>query len=60
MCVWRKAHEARLAALNGRRLSGFALVRFVEDGGWFAECPVALDFEGIQVEICHSKFDELS
>ncbi|MER5424162.1 hypothetical protein [Streptosporangium roseum] len=49
-----------LAALGGRRLTGFAIVRFIEDGDWYAECPVVLDFDGVQVEISHSKFDELS
>ncbi|MFD8596671.1 hypothetical protein ACFV1L_16880 [Kitasatospora sp. NPDC059646] len=56
----RQAHESRLATLVGRRLTGFALVRFVEDGDWFADCPIVLEFEGLHVEICHSKFDELS
>lgn len=56
----RQAHGSRLAALAGRRLTGFALVRFAEDGDWFADCPVVLDFSGIQVEVCHWKFDELS
>ncbi|MEU3793895.1 hypothetical protein AB0F07_29495 [Streptomyces fructofermentans] len=56
----RQAHGSRLAALAGRRLTGFALVRFAEDGDWFADCPVVLDFDGIQVECCHWKFDELS
>jgi hypothetical protein len=53
-------HGSRLAALVGRRLSGFAVVRFAEDGNWFADCPVVLDFDGIQVEVCHWKLDELS
>ncbi|MEE1757522.1 hypothetical protein [Streptomyces sp. SP18BB07] len=56
----RQAHGSRLAALAGRRLTGFALVRFAEDGDWFADCPVVLDFDGIQVEVCHWKLDELS
>ncbi|MCF2526132.1 hypothetical protein [Yinghuangia soli] len=56
----RAEHGTRLAALAGRRLSGFAVVRFVEDGDWYADCPVVLDFEGVRVEICHTKFDELS
>ncbi|MBB6347874.1 hypothetical protein ACWGH8_26525 [Nonomuraea muscovyensis] len=56
----REEHGAGLAALGGRRLTGFALVRFVEDGDWFADCPVVLDFDGVQAEICHWKFDELS
>ncbi|GGV65897.1 hypothetical protein GCM10010277_73320 [Streptomyces longisporoflavus] len=56
----RQAHGSSLAALTDRRLTGFALVRFVEDGDWFADCPVVLAFDGIQVEVCHWKFDELS
>ncbi|MGW3346981.1 hypothetical protein ACWDA3_27020 [Nonomuraea rubra] len=56
----REAHGPSLAALGGRRLTGFALVRFVEDGDWYADCPVVLNFEGVQVELSHWKFDELS
>ncbi|WP_229927824.1 hypothetical protein [Kitasatospora indigofera] len=56
----RQAHGPRLAALAGRRLTGFALVRFAEDGDWFADCPVVLDFDGVRVELCHWKLDELS
>lgn len=56
----RQAHGSRLATLAGRRLTEFALVRFAEDGDWFADCPVVLDFDGIQVEVCHWRFDELS
>lgn len=56
----RQAHGSRLAMLAGRRLTAFAVVRFAEDGDWFADCPVVLDFDGIQVEVCHWKLDELS
>lgn len=56
----RRVHGPRLAALAGRRLTGFAVVRFVEDGDWFADLPVVLDFDGVRVEVCHWKFDELS
>lgn len=56
----REEHGARLAALAGRRLTGHALVRFAENGEWFADCPVVLDFDGVQVELCHWKLDELS
>ncbi|MCQ8768170.1 hypothetical protein [Streptomyces telluris] len=56
----RQAHGSRRVRLAGRRLTGFALVRFVESGDWFADCPVVLDFDGVQVEVCHSKLDELS
>ncbi|MFE1316237.1 hypothetical protein [Kitasatospora phosalacinea] len=56
----RAAHGERLAGLAGRRLTGFAVVRFAEDGEWFADCPVVLEFDGRQVELCHWKLDELS
>jgi hypothetical protein len=56
----REAHGARLAALAGRRFTGFALVRFTDDARWFADCPVVLDFDGVQVEICHWGLNELS
>ncbi|MBB6347251.1 hypothetical protein FHU36_003796 [Nonomuraea muscovyensis] len=56
----REEHGPNLAALGGRRLTGFAIVRFVEDEDWFADCPVVLDFDGVQIEICHWKLDELS
>ncbi|WP_283132720.1 hypothetical protein [Rhizohabitans arisaemae] len=56
----REEHGRRLAALGGRRLTGFAVVRFIENGEWFADCPVVLNFDGVQVEICHYKLDELS
>ncbi|MFI6484541.1 hypothetical protein ACIBH1_41940 [Nonomuraea sp. NPDC050663] len=56
----RKQHGPALAALAGRTLTRSAVVRFVEDGDWYAECPVVLGFDGIQAEITHSKFDELS
>lgn len=35
-------------------------MRFVEDGEWFADCPVVLDFDGVQVELGHWKLDEVS
>ncbi|MFJ3928381.1 hypothetical protein [Streptomyces sp. NPDC090022] len=56
----RRAHGSRLAALTGRRLTGFALVRFAEDGDWVADCPVVFDFDGVKVVVCHTKFDELA
>lgn len=56
----RLAHGSRLAMLAGRRLTGFAVVRYVEDGEWFADCPVVLDFDGVQVEVCHTYLDHLS
>lgn len=55
-----RAHGPRLAALTGIRLTGFAVVRFVEDGDRFADCPVVLDFGGVRLEVCHWKLDELS
>lgn len=43
----RAAHGSRLATLAGRRLSGFAVARFVEVGDWFPDCPVVLEFGGV-------------
>jgi hypothetical protein len=54
------AHGARLAALVGRRLGAVWLVWDRDDDTWFADAPVLLDFEGEQVELCHSKFRDLS
>ncbi|MBL7490716.1 hypothetical protein I6A60_07540 [Frankia sp. AgB1.9] len=56
----RQAHGSHLAMLAGRPLTGFAVVRYVEDGEWFADCPVVLDFDGVQVDVCHSYLDKLS
>ena len=47
----REERGPGLAALGGRRLAGFAIVRFVEDRDWFTDCPVVLDFDGVQAEI---------
>jgi hypothetical protein len=58
--VVREEHGSCLAGLGGRCLTGYALVRFADDGEWFADCPVVLDFDGMRVEICHWKLDELS
>ncbi|MCP2328774.1 hypothetical protein HDA40_007281 [Hamadaea flava] len=56
----KAAHGERLGGLAGRRLTSVDLVYFVEDGSWYADCPVVFDFEGERVEICHQKFDDLS
>lgn len=56
----KTAHGARLAALAGRPLTGFSVVRFAEDGDWFADCPVILEFDDVHLEICHWNLDELS
>lgn len=55
-----RTHGRRLSELAGRRLTHGWLVWHRTDDEWFADCPVALDFEGEQVEINHQKFDELS
>jgi hypothetical protein len=56
----RTEHGPRLASLGGRSLTSVSLVRFIENDEWFADCPVVLDFDGVQVEICHWKLDEVS
>jgi hypothetical protein len=54
------AHGRRLHALIGRRLTHSWLAWERNDDQWFADCPVLLDFDGMQVEINHQKFDDLS
>jgi hypothetical protein len=54
------AQGRRLDALLGRRLSRSWLVWNRNRDQWFADCPILLDFDGEQVEICHQKFDDLS
>jgi hypothetical protein len=56
----RRAHGERLARLVGRRLTAVDLVYVAEDGSWFADTPMVLDFAGECVEICHRKFADLS
>ncbi|MFD8531554.1 hypothetical protein ACFV0L_29450 [Streptosporangium canum] len=46
--------------LEGRRLTRALLVWDLDDDVWFADGLVLLDFEGEQVEIVHTKFDEIS
>ncbi|GHC84256.1 hypothetical protein GCM10007079_26070 [Nocardiopsis terrae] len=54
------AHGRRLRALIGRPLTGVWLVWNRQDGEWFSDCPVLLDFDGEQLEINHAKLDDLS
>lgn len=56
----RTTHGARLVTLPGRRLTRIAVVRFAENGRWYADCPVVLDFDGLRVEVCHNQFDLVS
>ncbi|MEU9835263.1 hypothetical protein AB0D67_27340 [Streptosporangium sp. NPDC048047] len=46
--------------LEGRRMTRALLVWDLDDDVWFADGLVLLDFEGEQVEIVHTKFDEVS
>ncbi|MCG5219899.1 hypothetical protein [Streptosporangium sp. KLBMP 9127] len=54
------AHGRRLALLAGRRLTRALLVWDLDEDAWFADGLVLLGFEGEQVEIVHTKFDEIS
>lgn len=54
------AHGRRLNTLVGRRLRRAWLVWDMDADGWFADCPVLFDFDGVQVEVVHWKVDELS
>lgn len=53
------AHGARLGGLVGRRLDRVWLLED-EDGEWFADAPVLLDFGGDLLEVCHNKLWDLS
>ena len=55
-----RAHAQRLSRLVGSRLTGSAVVVREETGSWLAEYPVVLRFGAAQVEIKHSRFDDLS
>ncbi len=55
-----RAHALRLGQLVGRRLSASAVVVHAQAGDWIAEYPVVLSFGAEQVEIKHSRFDDLS
>lgn len=60
---WRdvaRVHGPRLRDLVGRPLTAVWLVRDMEDGSWFSDCPVVLDFDGERLEINHAKLDDLS
>jgi hypothetical protein len=46
--------------LEGRRLTRTLLVWDLDEDAWFADGLVLLDFEGEQVEIVHTKFDDIS
>jgi hypothetical protein len=50
----------RLESVIGRQLRDSWLVWDHKYDRWLADCPVVLNFDGEQVEICHRKFDELS
>ncbi|RKS06099.1 hypothetical protein DFP74_1722 [Nocardiopsis sp. Huas11] len=54
------AQGPRLRSLVGRPLSGVRLVWDLQDDEWFCDCPVLLDFDGEQVELNHSRLDDLS
>ncbi|MEU9378356.1 hypothetical protein AB0D94_31970 [Streptomyces sp. NPDC048255] len=55
-----RTHGPLLRALGGRPLSRVWMVWDLEDDEWFCDCPVLLDFDGVQLEINHWKFDDLS
>ncbi|THA33967.1 hypothetical protein E6W17_30475 [Streptomyces sp. A1547] len=55
-----RTHGPRLHALRGRPLTRVWMVWDLVDDEWFPDCPVLLDFDDVQVEINHQKFDDLS
>ncbi|MEV4474548.1 hypothetical protein ACFFR3_23580 [Nonomuraea salmonea] len=54
------AHGARLAMLEGRKLTRALLVWDLDEDSWFSDGLILLDFEGEQVEIVHHKFHDIS
>ncbi|MFE6844677.1 hypothetical protein [Streptomyces sp. NPDC057686] len=55
-----RTHGPRLRALSGRTLTQVWTVWDLVDDEWFRDCPVLLDFDDVQVEVNHRKFDDLS
>lgn len=53
-------HGERLRGLVGRTLSSAWLLWDTELDEWFREGPVLLAFSGVQVEVNHQKFSDLS
>ncbi|MEW2477338.1 hypothetical protein AB0875_26465 [Micromonospora gifhornensis] len=47
-------HAQRLRGLVGRRLT-YSWVVWDDDDTWFADCPVALDFDDERLEVNHQK-----
>ncbi|MFC7876618.1 hypothetical protein [Isoptericola sp. NPDC057391] len=54
------AHGPQLLDLVGRALVHVWLCWDDDSAEWVADVPVVLQFEGVQLEIQHNKFDELS
>ncbi len=50
----------KLKNLVGKKLLEVWIVWDTNDNEWFRECPVVLNIEGTQLELCNAKTDELS
>jgi hypothetical protein len=56
-----RTHATRLRSLRGRRVTDAWIVWNLELDEWFADLPVVAQFEdGLQLEVCWQKFDDLS
>ncbi|THV41882.1 hypothetical protein [Glycomyces buryatensis] len=55
----RRTHGPMLRSLVGHTLRAVWLLEG-PPGEWWADTPVVLDFDGVRLEVCHQKFDELS
>ena len=49
-----------LKKLIGKKITETWVVWETKNNKWFKDCPVVINIEGIQVEICTSKVEELS
>ena len=50
----------KLKNLVGKKLLEVWIVWDTNDNEWFRDCPVVLNIEGTQLELCNAKTDELA
>ncbi len=50
----------KLSNIKDKRIIDVLVVWDTKNENWFKDCPVVLNIEGIQLELCANKIDELS
>lgn len=53
-------HAKQLNNIVGKRIIDVWIVWDAKNDEWFKDCPVVLDIEGIQLELCTTELDKLS